>query len=291
MNTAPVRYSPFPRALEIQTVSYCNAHCTICPFGDVYKQLPSGIMDMGLFIRLIDQVPSAWGVRIIPYLNSEPFLDPLLIDRLRYVNEHLPGSEIEISTNVSMLNEAMQTRLQGIELKELRLSVFGFTAQTHKQAMPLLHWERVKRNLKSLACNVDLRENIGQLSLIVVNYPDLQPEDIALARDFCRQYNIKLERWGFMDRSRNVVRYSNKVHRDVVRGCSQNRPLDRMHVMHTGQVVLCCHDWKWQQVLGDLTMQSIQEVWNSPAYQDIRRRIYRDGNQAPDICKHCVLAL
>lgn len=290
MNQSAVRYSPFPRALEIQTVSYCNAHCTICPYGDVFRQLPAGTMSMELFTSIIDQVPAPWGIRIIPYLNAEPFLDPQFIDRLRYVNERLPGSEIEISTNVSMLDEALQARLVGIEIKELRLSVFGFTAPTHHQVMPLLNWEQVRRNLETLATNSELRQSIGQLSLIVVNYPDLRPEDVELAREFCRRHNIKLEWWGFMDRSRTVVQFTNDVQRDFVHGCSQNRPLDRMHIAHTGQVILCCQDWTWKHVLGDLTKQSVQEIWDSPAYQNIRRRIYRDGTGAPELCQHCVLA-
>lgn len=291
MKTAPIRYSPFPRALEIQTVSYCNAHCTICPYGDVFRQLPSGLMSMELFTKIIDQVPVPWGMRIIPYLNSEPFLDPLLIDRLHYINKRLPGSEIEISTNVSMLDETMQSRLVGIELKELRLSVFGFTPETHKRAMPLLNWGVVKANLDRLATNQELRQSIGQLSMIVVNYPDLLPEDLELSEAFCRDHFIKLERWGFLDRSQNVVQYTNGVNRESVRGCSQNRPLDRMHISHVGQVMLCCQDWKRQHLLGDLTTHTIQEVWDSPDYQDMRRRIYREGVEAPDVCKHCVLAI
>lgn len=286
-----IRYSPFPRALEIQTVSYCNAHCSICPYAEASKELPVGVMDMTLFRSIIDQVPIPWGMRIIPYFNSEPFLDPQLFDRLRYINERLPDAEIELSTNVSRLDASMQQRMVGITLKELRLSVFGFTEPTHKHAMPYLRWPVIRENLELLAKNKGLRSSIGQVSLVMVDYPDLQPEDIVLARNFCYENFIKFENWGFMDRSQNVVKYSNNVYHAKICGCSQNRPLDCMHIGHTGAVVLCCMDWRWTHTLGDVSRQTLQEVWDSLPYQLLRQRIYGGGDDVPEICKKCILAI
>lgn len=285
-------YNPFPAAIEIQTITSCNAGCIICPHRDVVSKLPNGIMPMDLFKRIIDQIRSPWGVRIIPYFNNEPLLDPFIFDRLAYINEKCPGAEIEISTNVSRLNEDMQERLQSFTIKELRLSVFGFTESSYKHVMPGLNWKETKENLISIAKNKSLREKIGQLSLVMVDYPEISREDIDLARDFCRENFVKFEFWGFFDRSGNVERFSNDIKKDSVFGCEQRRPLERIHINFKGDVVLCCMDWKWKHKIGNVFESSLEEVWNSEVYNEYRQAIYNNGSEDhTDLCKKCKLAL
>lgn len=286
-----IRYSPFPKALEIQTMSSCNGMCTICPYCDIRDSISHGIMKKSLFEKIINQIKTPWGIKIIPYFNNEPFLDPYFIDRLKYINKICPGSEIEISTNVSLLNGDVQNKLMGIEIRDLRMSVFGFTEKTHKKIMRGLSWEDVKMNLDAICSNKKLRNTIGQLSLVMVDYPGIRKKDVEMAKKFCEDNFIKFEFWGFFDRSDNVSKYKNNILKKNINGCEQSRPLDRMHIKYDGKVVLCCMDWRSQHVVGDLNKQTIQEVWDSKIYQDIRNNIYSQNKQAPMLCRKCKLAL
>lgn len=287
-----VPYNPFPSAIEIQTISSCNAGCIICPHRDVAGKLPGGIMSMDLFKKIIDQIKNPWGIRIIPYFNNEPLLDPLIFERLSYINQKCPGVEIEVSTNVSQLNEEMQNKLKAFTIKELRLSVFGFTEESYRKVMPGLNWKKTKKNLDTLSQNKELRANIGQVSLVMVDYPEITQEDILLARDFCRETFIKFEFWGFFDRSGNVERFSNDINKEFVYGCEQRRPLERMHINFRGDVILCCMDWKWKHKLGNVTESSMEDIWNSEMYKKYRQAIYNNGSDVyTDLCKKCKLAL
>jgi radical SAM protein with 4Fe4S-binding SPASM domain len=282
----------FPLVLEIQTITACNAGCVICPHRTVSGSLPSGIMGMDLFKRIIDQVKNPWGTRIIPYFNNEPFLDPLIFDRVAYINDKCPGSEIEISTNASRLDQECQKKLEGLVIKDLRLSVFGFSEESYKRAMPGLNWSETKRNIERLAKNKELRANIGQVSLIMIDYPEIDRFDIEKAREFCRENFIKFEFWGFLDRSGNVERFTNGVSKDSVFGCEQRRPLERMHINFKGDVVLCCMDWKWEHVLGNVAESSIDEIWNSEKYKQYREAIYSNGDpKVTDLCRKCKISL
>jgi len=283
-----IKYNPFPLAFEIQTASYCNAKCMICPHREVSKNLPNGIMEMDLFKKIIDQIDNPWGVKIIPYFNNEPFLDSLFIDRLNYIAEKCPEAEIEISSNVSLLNAKMQKKLIGIDIRDLRLSVFGFTKESHHSVMPGLDWNIVEKNLWLLAENKELRQSIGQVSIVMIDYSGIKKEDIELAKSFCKKHFIKFELWGFFDRGKNVKDYSNDVYRDSVVGCEQRRQQERMHIIFDGRVVLCCMDWKLEYVLGNLNQQSIKEVWDSNEYQKIRKDIH--DNNALELCKKCKLS-
>ncbi|MFA6594415.1 MAG: radical SAM/SPASM domain-containing protein [Candidatus Buchananbacteria bacterium] len=283
----------YPKFFEIQTGSYCNGLCKICPYAEVAPQLAQGVMTDELFKNIIGQISreGGRGIRIIPYFNNEPFLDPQFIRRLKYINETCPNCEVEVSTNLSLLGSVKQKELIGCSIDDLRLSVFGFTKKTYEQIMPGLNWKITKRNLDLLCENKKLRMGIGQISLIMIDYPGLTRRDVDLAKKYCRDNSLKFELWGFMDRGGNVNKYSNHIFREKISGCEQNRTLERLHILFDGRVVLCCMDWRQQYVLGDLSKQTIKQVWNSKKFQTVRKAIHGGGKAVPEICKKCKLAL
>jgi len=63
--------------------------------------------------------------------------------------------------------------------------------------------------------------------------------------------------------------------------CDQN-PWETVHVLANGDVVVC--EVQDKVALGNLGCQSLEEVWNGPAYRDFRRR-YSAGDPAP--CRDC----
>lgn len=286
-----MKYSVFPRAVEIQTISACNAKCVICPHPQVSQELPSGSMDMETFRLIIDQIDPSWGCRIIPYLNSEPMLDPLIVPRLRYIDGRTGSPEVELSTNVSALTPSRQNSMVGLRLKELRLSLFGFTEATHARIMPGLRWSCVKQNLDHLVVHQDFRRTLDTISLVMIDHPLVTPEDKELATRFCEEHGLSFNFWGFLDRAGNVEHYSNEVHRPIITGCEQNRPLERMHITFTGDVILCCQDWRWHNVIGNVRHQSLLDIWYSDRYREYRERIYAGTGEQPEVCTKCKLSV
>lgn len=284
-----IPYTQFPQAVEIQTTAACNASCIICPYTIVHQGIPKGSMQQGLFEKIITEIGQK-PVRVIPYLNSEPLLDPKFPERLHFISDKCARAEIEVSTNLSRLDDNMRARLRGSRFTELRLSVFGFTRESYERIMGL-QWDLVKRNLDALVRDTQFRSRISRIGLVMVDFPSLPENDKVEAERYCKDNCIEFHLWGFLDRARNVSRFSNNISHAVVRGCEQQRPLERLHVAVDGKVILCCQDWAHKYVLGDLTQQTISDVWNSPAYQDARHKIYCSGIDAPDLCKKCKLAV
>jgi radical SAM protein with 4Fe4S-binding SPASM domain len=58
-------------------------------------------------------------------------------------------------------------------------------------------------------------------------------------------------------------------------------------VLWDGRVSLCCADLDGQVVLGDLTTETIADVWNGDAYRRVRREQLESGG--PAICRNCDL--
>lgn len=283
----------FPKFFEIQTASFCNGGCVICPYNDVKDNNPKGVMSDNLFKKIIDEIAKMnnYGIKIVPYFNNEPFLDKKIIERIKYVNKKCPKCEIEISTNLSILDKEYQNKLADCNLKDLRLSVFGFSKLSYESVMTGLNWRDTKTNLDNLCKNKKLRENIGQISLVMINYPGLAKQDIYLAKKYCKDNFIKFEFWGFLDRAGNVKKFNNNTNKRNIYGCEQHRPLECFHILFDGRVVLCCMDWKLQYVLGDINKQSINQIWNSRKYEAIRKSIYENKKNAPILCKKCKLSI
>jgi radical SAM protein with 4Fe4S-binding SPASM domain len=62
-------------------------------------------------------------------------------------------------------------------------------------------------------------------------------------------------------------------------------------VYWNGDVVPCCYDLEGENVVGNTRDNTLEEIWASDGYTDLRRRIdnaYEDPVNEPDICRSCL---
>jgi MoaA/NifB/PqqE/SkfB family radical SAM enzyme len=248
----------------------------------------NGIMRDTLYERIINEIGDR-EARIIPYLNAEPLLDPGFPVRLAKIRQCCPYSVIEVSSNISLLDERTARSIEPYHIDDFRMSVFGFSESTYRQMMPKLSWETVKGNLDRVVNDTSFRSSIGGIGLVMIDFPLVPDAEKEAAAAYCKSNGLEFNLWGFLDRAGNVANHSNHVLREQVHGCEQNRPLERMHILYDGKVVLCCQDWYATTVLGDANEKSLQDIWLSDRYQRVRESIY-GGGHAPRLCSKCALA-
>jgi MoaA/NifB/PqqE/SkfB family radical SAM enzyme len=63
------------------------------------------------------------------------------------------------------------------------------------------------------------------------------------------------------------------------------RPFEQLYIAYDGRAVLCCQDWVLEEVMGDLTTQSVEEVWMSAAYVAKREALLR--KERTGLCAKC----
>lgn len=281
----------YPLAIEIQTVADCNSKCIICPNDHLNYH---GHMEEKMFERIINEI-AEWDrdTLIILYLNGEPFLDRLLIERITYVNKKCPKARIELSTNLSLVDDRMVEKLQGTHIDDFRISFFGFSEKTYCKMMPGLHWEQSYANLKYLL-EYPYKERIfNKISVVMIRHPFVPTEEYNEMKRFCEKYDVELNIWGFLDRAGNVIDFSNDISIDSnkkVLKCEQNRPTERLHIYYDGDVVLCCQDWRKSCVLGNVAEDSLIDIWRGEKYEHIRAITCNTVSQnLPEICRHCKL--
>lgn len=275
----------YPKFIEIQFHNKCNSYCLICPYKDMNYDYEN--MSDELFDKFLNEIDETKLVRLIPYLNNEPFLDSHYLDKIEKIRDRFNKVEIEISSNVSLIKESDLERLKRLNITELRLSVFGFSKDCYKKMMPGLNHDITFKKLKIISDY--MKDSSTIVSIVMIDNGEIPEIEFNHMRELCDNLGFKFERWGFLDRSNNVKYKSNNINNPKVVSCEQNRPLERMHILSDGRVIMCCQDWSHSIVLGNINNNTIKEIWNSKKYNDIRESLYDKNKESPKICKHCKL--
>ena len=285
--------SKFPKIIEIQTQSFCNGGCVVCP----YKSLnikPTRMDDKTLY-RLLDEIKYHKDHidRIIPYLNNEPSFDNRMISILRFLRDN--NIFIEISTNISnWKTEDLKTIVDENLIQDFRISFFGHNKKLYKELMTGLDFEKNKDKVKYLLDYNKKNNNKIDIEIIVVLLPTLDAKKIKIGLDKIFD-KPKVHFFGFLDRCGKVEIMKNELaindSMEVI-GCSLNRPYERCCIYANGDVVLCSQDWEHEVVIGNINNNSIEDVWNSKKAKQIRRIVLGKEKCSKDfLCTRCKLAI
>lgn len=286
-----IKRKNFPSVIQVQTTSSCNARCTCCPHNIIMKELPVRVMPDSLFHKIIDECSGHGMEKVSLYLFNEPLLDAKIIERLKYSKAKLPGSKLQISTNVSLLTKNRAGELANI-VDYIYLSIQGGISnrQRYEETMHL-DYDTMLRNVTDfieLIKNNNYKLKLNNVAINNVIAFESESE-LEKEKDFWKKNGITTLNFGGFSTWGNIVQSDPGNYSDRIRGCSlKHRPLSHIHVVENGDVILCCRDWERKYILGNVEKNTIAEIWNSPQYKEIISVIYQGGNASADfICYHC----
>jgi radical SAM superfamily enzyme YgiQ (UPF0313 family)/MoaA/NifB/PqqE/SkfB family radical SAM enzyme len=285
---------PFPEKVMIQTTSRCNAACRFCPYPSVVDELPQGTMDEGLYRRIIDECAEHPGEvrRLLLYLMNEPLLDGELAERINYAKTRNPRACVHILTNGALLTERRGDALIDSGLDWIGLSIHGFSPSAYHEAMGLereVTYRRAERFIRAALA----RRGPGFVMVTFNGGGPVTSDEREAALSYFRDLGVQRISYhgGSISRAGNVPVIPAPQHA-VVRGCRSIWWREMLHVLYSGDVVLCCMDWRRRVVVGNLREQSIAELWRSEAYRRVRDTV--DGRvELPDgfPCARCEEAI
>jgi hypothetical protein len=287
----------FPRVLELQTISFCNAKCLTCPYDEVYGRKPGRRMPDELLWRLLGEckVNRQNVSQIVPYHNNEPFSDHRLADIVSFVSNEI-GVPIELSTNASIAQgERAERVVRGIRTGTIRISFFGANKQSYEQRMVGLSWEKSCANIANI---IELRNRFSpdvQIEIVMIAAYGLSHEEVLVAKKLWEP-NASVVVLGYLDRAGNNLNHINVLPQlrfsTRLLGCDLNRPFERMNINAEGKAVLCSQDWRGEVVLADLNETTIQVAWTSPQYETVRSQITGSRPSPKEfLCRSCKLAI
>lgn len=161
---------------NIELYGYCNRRCYFCFNSNRFPARDAGIMDEGLWKKIIDELSAIqYTGRISPYFYGEPLLDKRIAGLVLYARGKCPYSRILISSNGDMLTEELLVKLIENGMDEMLLTNYD---DFEKEQIVNLYKKYPRfiqyRNYKE----IDLKNRAGSLfekSTDKINQPCLRP--------------------------------------------------------------------------------------------------------------------
>jgi MoaA/NifB/PqqE/SkfB family radical SAM enzyme len=275
----------FPRAVQFQTVSWCNARCLFCGYPETHDTLPQGVMDEDLFRKIADECGRHFVGRISPYLMNEPLMDKKLPERLAYLNRaKQPFTKTKINSNGFLLTEDMSLGLIESGLRHLWISVQGYSEESYKASMGL----KLDVTLGNIDRFLELRERkratYPKLTVTTVRTKYVDPE-LEYARAYWADRGVVFKVHTPDNRSGKDVSEFAVTKAKLRRRCDLF--LKQAYILYNGDMILCCHDWRRTVVLGNVGETSIREIWNSPGFLEVIRGYQAGDFSKCEICRTC----
>jgi radical SAM protein with 4Fe4S-binding SPASM domain len=273
-----------PLRLWIETASCCNLRCVMCPNKDLAANL-KGLMSLELFQKIIDQSRRfAFDVNL--HHRGEPLMNPALFDMIRYAKA--AGLKVRFHTNGALLDEDRARRLLEACPDLVSFSFDGFTKETYERVRVGAVFEKTRDNIMRL---VALRRKWGMKKPYVViekirfRNRDVEgdPSEVqTLHRQFMEagvDEIIEKEEytWAEPDAPEVAGKRSFSV-------CTF--PWYAMVICADGTVTPCPQDFHAALKLGNAREMPLNEIWNGPAYRQLRAQFAADI-ESLTICRKC----
>jgi len=240
---------PFPlfTKIEIETLNRCNNDCSFCPVNRKLDPRQLSVMDEDLLNSSIAQLADLqYEGEFSLFSNNEPLLDRRIADFCKIAKQKIPNATHYLYTNGKLLTTELFEKL----MKYLDFLVIDNYDNQMKLQEPV----------KAINELVLTNPTYGEKVMIYVRKKDL----------------MRTTRGGSAPNRTKIA--------PLKSSCIY--PFTQMVVRPDGKISLCCNDALGKATLGDLTRDSISDVWNSDLYWGVRRRIV-EGRKNLFLCRSC----
>jgi MoaA/NifB/PqqE/SkfB family radical SAM enzyme len=271
---------PMPLMIRVDPSNACNFRCQYCPtaFPDLLKEVgrPKGIMAFPLFEKIMGDIgalPSPLN-KLYLYKDGEPLVNKRLPDMIALAKGSGRVGEVWTTSNGALLNPELNQRLVDAGLDLIKISVQGLSAADYLDVAGVkIDYEKFRENV------ADLHSRRGGLHVHVkIVDTGLSPEARAkFVADF-EAISDSVHIDPLMGWSLSSVRDFRLGQRSALGpdGLPLTRrevcafPFYTLSVNFDGTVSVCCVDWAHQTVVGDVTRESLLDIWRGPALAAIR---------------------
>ena len=258
--------------IQIQTIEFCNLKCDFCPnhyliwdrIENKKKGIPYNIMSIENYTRIVKNLADLnFTGRVSPYLMNDPLMDKdRMVEIIGITREYLPKNPIKINTNgTGLTTELMQDMIDA-----------GLTSI---QIDDYFDDKYAKKLLKQLE---PFRGANGKCFIML-----------------CSNYNVtQMKKKGEqIDSHFGPFTYWNRggltnVNPDMpVPQIDCHLPSSQMYIKWNGDALLCCCDWEYKVVHGNVIKERIEDVWVNESYTHYRETLKQGRRDKLKMCRKC----
>ncbi len=272
----------FPERVTVEITNRCNLSCFMCPRHKV--KMETGDMDKTLFRKIVDEIALYLPVSLVPFFRGESLLHPGFLEMMRYaVARGL--APIQMATNAFFLDKKTAK-----EIIDLGIDFISFSVDTNNPRI----YSRIRKNsdFKKISANIlyflDLKTKYAETAPVVQVSAVKTKENSEFIQDFVSFWKDKV------DRVR--IYYVHSLNSDIGYLQEEKKGLKRLPclklltdivIYYNGNVAICNHDWQRDTFIGNISRDSIKDIWNNDIYHDIRNKHLNDNLQNFSPCNHC----
>lgn len=282
-NRRPV-VATLPIRLWVESTSICNLKCIMCPNKDM-SDAEKGIMKLELFRKIIDEVKGHCSDLYLHH-RGEPFVNPALFDMIRYARA--AGIRTRFHSNGSIMTEERARKLLEAGPDLVSFSVDGFDKAPYERVRVGATFEVTLENIFRL---LSLRREMGlKKPYIVIEKISFRNEPVPADPARVEALRKRFEKAGADEiiEKEEYVWAEEKAPELAEPPCNMTCtfPWYAAVICWDGTVTPCPQDFFARMTLGNVGQTPLREIWNGPAYQDLRRRLASDVDSLP-LCHKC----
>lgn len=284
------RFTPklndFPPMVMIDTTTRCNMACNHCPSSTLSKDKTwVGDIEIALYKKIIDEIAKENPMTIVrPFDGGEPLLRKDMEELVKYAK--LKGIRyVSINTNGTLLTKKRAKDMLNAGLNHIEFSIDAFSKETYIKIKNVDFYEKVVSNIENI---LYLKKKIAPSFKISVSFVK-QSDNLSEVDAFYTYWKDKVDHVTIREYHQhgNLIDAHGKYQANIVNNRWPCPYLwDRIIIQHTGKVRFCENDWKAQYAIGDVTQNTLKEIWNSKAYNELRESHVKGIFDHP-YCKKC----
>jgi radical SAM protein with 4Fe4S-binding SPASM domain len=303
LRTKKAFHPGLPASISVEPTTSCNLRCPECPSGLRSFSRPTGMLNAGLFEKVIDELHEKLSYLIL-YFQGEPFLHPHFADLVAYASAH--NIYTATSTNAHFLSEPNAVAIVKSGLKRIIVSIDGTDQQSYEKY-------RIGGNLKKVLAGVERLVEAKKALKSSSPYIILQfllfkhnTHQIPAIRRLSRQLHVdKLELKTAQiydyEKGSELIPTDEKLRRYRTDGKGRfhiknphfNKCWKMWHscvMTWDGDIVPCCFDKDAKYTMGNIGQKSFHEVWTGERYHSFREQLLNNRHSI-DICSNCTEGL
>lgn len=237
---------PLFHAVEIETVNRCNGVCPFCPVNKNSDTRPFHKMAWSLFQKIIDEL------RELDYSGN-----------LAIYSNNEPFLDERITEFTKCAREALPNA-------NIYLFTNGtlLTLEKYKEIIPYLDYLHIDNYSDTLELTKPVKE----------------------IYEYSRESNEREKAVIYLRKQNEVLtsRGGQAPNKGKTKGLSIPclLPFQQFIIRPDGKVSLCCNDALGKYTMGNVSQQSMQEIWEGTEFQKIRAKLYK-GRRKLLLCNEC----
>jgi radical SAM protein with 4Fe4S-binding SPASM domain len=273
------RSSGRPAHLKLELTNYCNLACPMCPHPRMQRDV--GYMDPSLFRSIVDQAAPELEFAYLHHLGES-----LFHARIGELIEHgrARGVALGLSTNATFLDERKGRSLCESGLDFLVVSLDAASPEAYAKLRAGGDFQRTVENLRAF---LSLRSAMRARTEVAVQLI-LLPENAAELRAFADAWSATEGVSVMIKEARDwagQVPLAIRPPPSLRQPCKM--PWTELTVLWDGAVVPCANHFERAHLVGDLSRQSLDEVWNGEPMLRLRAAHLADAVDDVPVCATC----